>query len=202
MLSNELSIISTAIVLMFVIDPFGAVPVILSILKDVDIKRRRRIIIREMIFGLGILMLFLFGGELFLNIFHLETEAVRIAGAVIFFVIGIKMIFPGEEGSSGLYSASKEPFMVPIAMPLIAGPSTLATLLVLGKSNTASMPSLFASLLLAWFVSAVIMYLSPFLYTLLREKGLSALERLMGMLLLMMSVQMFIDGIRGLIRTF
>ncbi len=202
MLSNELSIISTAIVLMFVIDPFGAVPVILSILKDVDIKRRRRIIIREMIFGLGILMLFLFGGELFLNIFHLETEAVRIAGAVIFFVIGIKMIFPGEEGSSGLYGASKEPFMVPIAMPLIAGPSTLATLLVLGKSNTASMPSLFASLLLAWFVSAVIMYLSPFLYTLLREKGLSALERLMGMLLLMMSVQMFIDGIRGLIRTF
>jgi len=201
-LSSELSIISTAIVLMFVIDPFGAVPVILSILKDVDIKRRRRIIVREMLFGLCILMLFLFGGELFLNIFHLETEAVRIAGAVIFFVIGIKMIFPGTEGSTGLYGSSKEPFMVPIAMPLIAGPSTLATLLVLGKSNTASMPSLFASLLLAWFVSAIIMYLSPSLYTLLRDKGLSALERLMGMLLLMMSVQMFIDGIRGLIHTF
>lgn len=202
MLSSDLSIISTAIVLMFVIDPFGAVPVILSILKDVDIKRRRIIIIREMFFGLCILMLFLFGGELFLNIFHLETESVRIAGAVIFFVIGIKMIFPGDAGSSALYGSSKEPFMVPIALPLIAGPSTLATLLVLGKSNATSMPTLFVSLLLAWFVSALIMYLSPFLYTLLREKGLSALERLMGMLLLMMSVQMFIDGIRGLVHTF
>jgi len=201
-MNAELSIVSTAILLMFVIDPFGAVPIILSILKDVDIKRRRMVIIREMLFGLAILTLFLFGGELFLSIFHLETESVRIAGAVIFFVIGIKMIFPGEEGSSGLYGSSKEPFMVPIAMPLIAGPSTLATLLVLGKSHADATGKLFGALLLAWFISALIMYLSPLLYKLLREKGLSALERLMGMLLLMMSVQMFIDGIRGLIHTF
>ena len=201
-MNAELSIVSTAILLMFVIDPFGAVPIILSILKDVDIKRRRMVIIREMLFGLAILTLFLFGGELFLSIFHLETESVRIAGAVIFFVIGIKMIFPGEEGSSGLYGSSKEPFMVPIAMPLIAGPSTLATLLVLGKSHADATGKLFGALLLAWFISALIMYLSPLLYKLLREKGLSALERLMGMLLLMMSVQMFIDGIRGLVHTF
>jgi len=89
-MNADFSIVSTAILLMFVIDPFGAVPVILSILKDVDIARRRLIILREMIFGLPIMMLFLFGGELFLNIFHLETEAVRIAGAVIFFVIGLR----------------------------------------------------------------------------------------------------------------
>jgi multiple antibiotic resistance protein len=201
-MNADFSIVSTAILLFFVIDPFGAVPVILTILKDVEMQRKKIVIIREMLFGLGILMLFLFGGELFLNIFHLETESVRIAGAVIFFVIGIKMIFPGEEGSSGLYGTSKEPFMVPIAMPLIAGPSTLATLLVLSKSNSDSIGKLFIALLLAWFISALIMYLSPMLYKLLREKGLSALERLMGMLLLMMSVQMFIDGIRGIIHTF
>jgi multiple antibiotic resistance protein len=201
-MNADFSIVSTAILLMFVIDPFGAVPVILSILKDVDIARRRVIILREMLFGLAILMLFLFGGELFLSVFHLETESVRIAGAVIFFVIGIKMIFPGDEGSSGLYGSSKEPFMVPIALPLIAGPSTLATLLVLGKSHTHDLSGLFAALILAWLISALIMYLSPLLYKLLREKGLSALERLMGMLLLMMSVQMFIDGIRGLVHTF
>ncbi len=201
-MNTDFSIVSTAILLMFVIDPFGAVPIILSILKDVDIARRRVIILREMLFGLAILMLFLFGGELFLSIFHLETESVRIAGAVIFFVIGIKMIFPGDEGSSGLYGSSKEPFMVPIAMPLIAGPSTLATLLVLGKSHTNELGSVFAALILAWLISALIMYLSPLLYKLLRDKGLSALERLMGMLLLMMSVQMFIDGMRGIIHTF
>lgn len=201
-MNADFSIISTAIVLIFVIDPLGAVPVILSILKDVPLQRRRVIILREMLFGLGILLLFLFGGEFFLNIFHLETEAVRLAGAIIFFVIGIKMIFPGEEGSSGLYGTSKEPFMVPIAMPLIAGPSTLATLLILSKSNGTSSFALFLALMLAWLISAVVMYLSPLLYALLREKGLSALERLMGMLLLMMSVQMFIDGIRGIIHTF
>nr|MBP9492214.1 hypothetical protein [Sulfurospirillum sp.]MBP9613236.1 hypothetical protein [Sulfurospirillum sp.] len=84
----EFSIVSTAILLMLVIDPFGNVPVILSILKDVDLKRRKGIIVREMLFGLAILVLFLLGGEGFLNLFHLETDAVRIAGAVIFFVIG------------------------------------------------------------------------------------------------------------------
>lgn len=199
---GEFSIISTAILLMFVIDPFGNVPVILSILKEVDDQRKKIVIIREMLFGLAILMTFLFFGESFLNLFHLETEAVRLAGAVIFFVIGIKLIFPGEQGSSQLYGSSKEPFVVPIAMPLIAGPSALATLLVMSKSHSGSMGGLFVSLLLAWFVAAVIMYLSPLLYKLLREKGLSALERLMGMLLLMMSVQMFIDAIRALAQTF
>lgn len=187
---------------MFVIDPFGNVPVILSILKDVDVKRRRVVIIREMLFGLGILLLFLFFGDSFLNLFHLETDAIRIAGAVIFFVIGIKLIFPGEHGSSGLYGSSSEPFIVPIAMPLIAGPSALATLLVLGKTYPNSTGALFVSLLLAWFAAALIMYLSAFFYKILGEKGLLAMERLMGMLLLMMSVQMFIDGIRGLSHTF
>ena len=201
-MGTEFSIISTAILLMLVIDPFGNVPVILSILKDVDLVKRRPIIIREMLFGLGILVVFLFGGELFLDLFHLETEAVRIAGAVIFFIIGLKMIFPGSEGSSGLYGTANEPFIVPIAIPLIAGPSTLATLLVLSKSHSLELGGLLASLLLAWFASAFIMYLSPVLYKLLREKGLLALEKLMGMLLLIMSVQMFIDGMRGLIHTF
>jgi len=198
----DFSIISTALLLMLVIDPFGNVPVILSILKEVDLPRRKSIIVREMLFGLAILVTFLFGGELFLDLFHLETEAVRLAGAVIFFIIGLKMIFPGVEGSSGLYGNANEPFIVPIAIPLIAGPSTLATLLVLSKAHTSNLGGLFLSLLLAWFASALIMYLSPFLYTLLREKGLLALEKLMGMLLLIMSVQMFIDGMRGLIHTF
>lgn len=201
-MGTEFSIISTAILLMLVIDPFGNVPVILSILKDVDLAKRRSIIIREMFFGLAILVVFLFGGELFLGLFHLETEAVRIAGAVIFFIIGLKMIFPGVEGSNGLYGSANEPFIVPIAIPLIAGPSTLATLLVMSKSHTHNIPELFASLLLAWGASALIMYLSPLLYKLLREKGLLALEKLMGMLLLIMSIQMFIDGMRGLIHTF
>jgi len=197
-MNTEFSIISTAILLMFVLDPFGNVPMLLAILKDVDEKRKKSIIIRESLFGLGILLLFFFFGKSFLNIFHLETGAVTIAGAVIFFLIALKMIFPGEKGNATLFG-SGDPFMVPIAIPMIAGPSALATLLIMTKSYSEHFWSLFASLLLAWVLSFLVLYSSPILYKLLRDKGLSALEKLMGMLLLMLSVQMFIDGIRELL---
>lgn len=160
--------------------------------------KRRRIVIRECFIGLVILMLFLFGGETFLNIFHLETEAVTIAGGVIFLLIGLKMIFPAPDGG-GLFAADQEPLVVPIALPMIAGPSALATLLVLSHNNPANQLGLAYSLLLAWFVSSVILFVAPVLYKVLRKKGLVALERLMGMLLLILSVQMFIDGIRGVL---
>jgi len=196
-MENSFSILSTAILLNFILDPFGNVPLILSILKDVDEKRRFRIIVRELIIGLAILLLFLFFGSDFLNLFHLETTAVTIAGGVIFFIIGMKMIFPPANGNS-LYAGTGEPFVVPIAMPMIAGPSALATLLVLSNQNPGHTTDLFWSLVLAWAMSAAILLLAPFLYRILRDRGLTALERLMGMLLLIMSVQMFIDGFRSL----
>ena len=96
---EKFSILSSAILFMFILDPFGNVPLILSILKDVNEKRKKRIIIRESLFGLGILLFFFFFGKSFLNIFHLETVAVTIAGGVIFFVIALKMIFPGNDGN-------------------------------------------------------------------------------------------------------
>lgn len=136
----EFSIISTAILIMFVIDPFGNVPVILSILKDVELKRRRVVIIREMPLDLASCFFFLFESH-FLKLFHLETEAVRIASAP--FVIGIKLISPSEQGSAQLYGSNSEPFVVPIAMPLIAGPSALATLLVMSKSHANDIGGLF-----------------------------------------------------------
>ena len=197
-MENSFSILSTAILLNFILDPFGNVPLILSILKDVDEKRRFKIIVRELVIGLAILLVFLFFGSDFLNLFHLETTAVTLAGAVIFFIIGMKMIFP-PAGGNGLYAGTGEPFVVPIAMPMIAGPSALATLLVLSNQNPGHTTDLFWSLILAWAMSAVILLLAPFLYRVLRDRGLTALERLMGMLLLIMSVQMFIDGFRNLI---
>lgn len=194
----EFSIIGTAILLMFILDPFGNVPLLLAILKGVDEKRKKVIIIRESIFGLAILLLFFFFGENFLDIFHLETASVTIAGGVIFFVIALKMIFPGEKGNVSLFGV-EDPFMVPIAIPLIAGPSALATIMIMTKSYSEHFWALFASVLLAWTMSTFILYMSPFLYKILKEKGLSALEKLMGMLLLMLAVQMFVDGVRDLL---
>lgn len=196
-MQQSFSILSTVLLLFFILDPFGNVPVLLTLLKEIDMKRRYRIIIREVLIGLVILLCFLFFGDNFLQIFHLETEAVTIAGGVIFFIIGLKMIFPDPKGTP-LFSSDEEPLIVPIALPMIAGPSALATLILLSHNNPGKEKELLLSLLIAWGLSTIIFLISPMLYRVLKNKGLKALERLMGMLLLIMSVQMFINGIRSI----
>ena len=199
-MSSTFTLISAILTLILVIDPFGNVPLLLSALKEVEPKRHYRIIARELLIGLAILLVFLFFGQQFLSLFHLETQSITIAGAIIFFVIGLKMIFPRK--GDNLYAADGEPLIVPIALPMIAGPSTLATLMVMVKSWPEKQLSLLAALLIAWGFTAVVLLVAPMLYRILRDRGLAALERLMGMLLLIMAVQMFINGLRELAPTF
>lgn len=187
---------SLALVLLFVIDPFGNIPLLLAILKGLPRRRQVYIIAREMLIGLALMVVFLFFGKSFLALFSLETGSIRIAGGVIFFVIGLRMVFPGKEGV--MPEQQGEPFIVPIAVPLVAGPSALATLILMGEANREHPGGVLLALLLAWLSSSVLLLLSPGVYRLLGQKGLAALERLMGMLLLMLSVQMFVDGIRAL----
>lgn len=193
------SIISMALVLLFVIDPFGNVPIILSVLKEVPKERKHKIIFREMLIGLVILLIFLFFGQQFLDLFGLQTEAVTIAGGVILFVIGIKLVFPPPKGQS-IYGGEGEPFVVPIAMPMLAGPSALATLMVMAQTSPLPVSMISISVLAAWFISTVVLLTAPFLLKILKDKGLQALERLMGMLLLIMAVQMFINGLFSLLK--
>ena len=196
-------IFSTAILIFFILDPLGNIPLLLSILKNIDKSRRSKIIVREMVIGLLILIVFLFFGEQFLSLFHLKAPSITIAGGIIFFAISLKMIFPDPNGGDVFVTKKgDEPLVVPIAVPMIAGPAALATLLVLAKTNTDHTGSLLLSLLIAWLLAAAVLLFSPYLYSILKEKGLTALERLMGMLLLIMSVQMFIDGLVALVPTF
>lgn len=185
--------------LLFVIDPFGNVPIILSVLKEVPKEKKRKIIIREMFIGLAILFIFLFFGQKFLELFGLQTEAVTIAGGIILFVIGIKLIFPPPKGQS-IYGGEGEPFVVPIAMPMIAGPSALATLMVMAETSPLSIGMISVAVVAAWFVTMAVLLTAPFLLKVLKDKGLQALERLMGMLLLIMAVQMFINGVFSLLK--
>ena len=195
-MTNEFSILSATLLFLFVIDPFGNIPILLSVMKGVAQKRQYQIVIRDGLIGLLILVAFLFFGAEFLKVLHLETESISIAGGVVLFVIALKMIFPSALGQENTHAV--EPFIVPISIPMLAGPSTLATLLVMVKSFPEEQNALLISVLAAWGISVVILAMAPLLNRLLKEKGLAALERLMGMLLLMMSVQMLVNGVRSL----
>ncbi|WP_426008784.1 YhgN family NAAT transporter [Aeromonas salmonicida] len=185
---------SAAVMLFLIMDPLGNLPVFLSILRHIDPKRRRKVMRRELLFSLAIMMAFLFAGQQILNFLNLRQEAVSIAGGIILFLIAIKMIFPSEGGLTGL-AAGEEPFLVPMAIPMIAGPSILASLLLLANQEPTRMTDWSLALLMAWGASAVILMFYEVFNKLLGERGLTAVERLMGMLLVMIAVQMLLDGV-------
>lgn len=191
-------ILSSATVLFLVMDPLGNIPLFLSLLKHLEPRRRRQILIRELLIALGILTLFLFLGQELLDFLHLDQESVRMAGGIVLFVIALRMIFPSRHGVMGDVPED-EPFIVPLAIPLIAGPSALATLILMVRSDPARMLDWSLTLLLAWSLSAAILLAAPFLYKILHDRGLAAIERLMGMLLIMISVQMLMDAVRSML---
>ena len=197
MIFNEV-VISSAVVLFLVMDPLGNIPIFLSLLQDVDPKRRWKIILRESVIALLILIIFLFFGQNLLNLLNLQSESVSIAGGIILFIIGIRMVFPSRHGVMGT-NFEGEPIIVPMAIPLIAGPSALATLMLLVHSDPNNMVSWFTALMLAWTVTAVILLSAPLFFKLLRRRGLAAIERLMGMILIMISVQMLVTGIKSVV---
>jgi small neutral amino acid transporter SnatA (MarC family) len=188
--------LSAALLLFLVMDPVGNVPLFLSLLKDLPAERRRVVLARELVIALVVLFGFLFGGQTLLDALQLKPEAVSIAGGIILFLIGIRMIFPVPEGLFG-ESPGGEPFIVPMAIPGIAGPSTMATLMLLGHDAPARQVDWSIALLLAWGGTAVILFAATALYRFLGIRVITALERLMGMLLVAVSVQMFLDGIRS-----
>jgi multiple antibiotic resistance protein len=189
---------SAAVLLFFLMDPLGNIPVILSVLKGIPPKRQRYIIFRELLIALGILLIFLFSGEALLNFLHLQQESVTIAGGIILLIIGLRMIFPKPGGIMG-NTDDEEPFIVPIAIPMIAGPSVLAMLILMTKNSSEGTVHWLWALLVAWGISSVILLSAPFLFKILKSRGLKAIERLMGMILVMMAVQMLINGLKILI---
>jgi multiple antibiotic resistance protein len=143
--------------------------------------------------------MFLLVGEYLLRFLGVQQQAVSIAGGIVLFLIALRMIFPGEGGLTGP-SLEGEPFVVPLSIPLLAGPSTLATVLLLQSTAPDSTGRLILALTIAWAVSGAILLSSTFLYRVLRERGLIAMERLMGMLLVMVAVQMLLNGVRVFLR--
>lgn len=194
-----MTLLSAAVLLLIVMDPLGNVPLFLAALRNTAPSRARFIIVRELLIALVIMVLFLFAGRYLLAVLHVSPAALTAAGGVVLLLIAVRMIFPTRERSLR-EEVHEEPFIVPLAVPYTAGPSVLATELLLMSREPERWPAWLAAVLLAWLVSAVILFLSGSLGELLGERALTAVERLMGMILVIVAVEMLMQGIAEYLR--
>jgi small neutral amino acid transporter SnatA (MarC family) len=188
------SFFSTFILLILVTDPFGNVPLFAAALKDTPLERRNRIVIRECAIA------FMFFGKHFLEALHLSPIALRIGGAVILLMIAIRMIFPHPDGVLGK-SEGGEPFIVPLAIPALAGPSALATVLLLSATSFTETMVHVAALAAVGIVWLAVFLSAEKLQQKLGPQVMTAFERLMGLILTAMAVEMLLGGIREFVRT-
>nr|WP_207801102.1 YhgN family NAAT transporter [Lysobacter sp. N42] len=185
---------TASITLLLIMNPLGNLPIFISVLRHIEPKRRKVVLARELIFALIFMLLFLYAGTWLLSSLGLRQESVSIAGGIILFIIALRMIFPQPGGVLGL-PAGDEPFIVPLAIPLISGPSLLASLILLANQEPERMFDWTVAAGVAWLISATVLMFSSVVMRGLGQRGLNAIERLMGMILIMVAVQMFLDGI-------
>ncbi|BCX47422.1 small neutral amino acid transporter SnatA, MarC family [Haloferula helveola] len=188
-----MNLLALATTFFLVFDPFGNVAVFHSILSKLPEERRRRVLIREMVIALVVMLIFLIGGGQLLGFLGLKPATLSISGGIILFLIALGMLFPARAMVTA--EDDEEPFIVPMAIPMFAGPSAIALLLLTTTKYPGELLSIGAAVGLAWTASAVILLFSPLLMRFLGRKGTRALERLMGLLLILVAVQMFLDGL-------
>lgn len=189
-----MTVLSAAVLLFLVLDPFGNIPFFLAALNDVHPTRRRRIVVRELLIALVALVLFLFTGQYVLQFLGISPPALTLAGGIILFLIAIRMIFPHPRTSLE-ESLEGEPFIVPLAIPYVAGPSALASVMFIMNQEPDRWPEWLLATCLAWAATAGIVFVSSGLSRFLGKRGLVAIERLMGMVLITLAVQMLVSGV-------
>jgi multiple antibiotic resistance protein len=186
-------VLSNAVLLFFVIDPFGLIPIYAALLTRVPRERHMPVLVRELLIALVALVLFLFAGRYVLSALRISEPALLIAGALILFLIALPMIFPSvklrldSEGQS-------EPLIVPFATPLFAGPSALTFVMLIG-SGAGDWSTRLATVLIAWAAASLVLALGSWIAAWIGARGLIAVERLMGMFLVAMAVEMLLSGI-------
>ena len=185
-------LLPTILLLIIIMDPFGNMVTINSLLVGHGQRQKRRIILRESMIAFLILVLAALVGTHLLNVLGLEQHTLRISGGIVLFIIALGMVFPAK--SVMQHEALSDPIIVPIAMPLIAGPSSISIIFLLAHRE--SIPVVLCALTLASIVSTLVLWSSPWLFRFLGKRGSLALERLTGMLLIMISIQMLLDGLK------
>jgi multiple antibiotic resistance protein len=191
-----MSLFSLAAIFFLIVDPIGCIPAITALIKDYDFAHQKRILFRETWISLAIALFFQYFGKLFLSLLGIADYALRISGGILLLIVAVEMLFsisktiePDEKVQSG---AKKEPFIFPIATPLLSGPGLLAIIML--RSQEESAWKLTVALLIAWVGVTIVLAAAPYLHRLLKRAGLVALEQIMGMLLAMIAIEMILNG--------
>lgn len=185
---------SATILLVLITDPVGNIPIFAAALKHVAPERRARVILREILIAFALLLTFMFIGQSFLRVMNLSELSLQIGGGVILFLIALRMVFPPPHGSEPEVLA--EPLIVPLAVPAVAGPSALATVLLLVSQQPDKRMEWIAALCVTMAISAVVLVSAERIQRLIGDRLVSAVERLMGLVLVSVAIEMILSGIR------
>lgn len=191
---NFSEFISAVFTLTIVMDPLGNIPLFISVLRNVKEDKRKKIIKRELIFALIIMLFFFLFGKWIVMLFSIDMVSISIAGGIVLFLIALSMIFPSKESS--LIDSKEEPFIVPLATPLIAGPSVLSMILIYNMKDPGNFFMWLLIIIIAWIINVVILMFSAKISQFLGQKGMQAIEKLMGMILITISVGMILNGLK------
>jgi len=191
----EHSFVSAFVLLLLVLDPLGSLPIFIPIMRSVPRERRQRVALREVGIAFCVLLAFMFLGESFLGVMHLSERSLEVAGGVILLMVAIRMIFSHEGGVYGT-PEGKEPLIFPLAVPLLAGPSAMATVLLLASRQPTQMLTWVGALACAMLVSGAVLMLCDRIRRWLGDSVVSALEKLMGLVLTAIAVEMVLAGLK------
>lgn len=189
------SFASAFVLLLLVLDPFGSLPIFISVLKGVAPERRARVALRETLIAFAVLLAFMLAGQGFLNLMRLSERSLEVAGGVILLIISIRMIF---SGGAEVYASDsqREPLIFPLAVPLLAGPSAMATVLLLASRQPEGLMHWIGALTLAMALSGIVPLTSDRIRRWLGSSMVSAIEKLMGLVLTAIAVEMVLAGLK------
>ncbi len=193
-----MSMVSIILILFLIMDPVGNISSFNDLLKGMEPKKQRWIILREMGIAIFLMLAFYGIGDLLLDLLKVSETTVRLASGIILFLAAIKILFPGTKGFRENLKIKDEPFIVPLAIPLVAGPSLLATIMLYAHLDEIQL-WLIPAIFIAWLLSTIILFFSGPIKSLLGANGLSACERLMGMVLILLAIQRFLEGVMLLV---
>lgn len=192
----EHSFLSAFVLLLLVLDPFGSLPIFIAVMGGVDPQRRRRVALREIAVAFFVLVIFMACGRQFLDVMHLSDRSLEVAGGVILMIIAIRMIFGGAAKDFGPGPSAPEPIVFPLAVPMLAGPSAMATVLLLASRQPEKLTEWIVALSMAMAATGAALICADRIHRWLGDSMVLALEKLMGLVLTAMAVEMVLAGLK------